>query len=698
MAKKFDINMKRVVGFAGHAGSGKTTICESILYLTKTVDRLGRVATGQSNMDFEPEEQKRLYSVSASFQDVVYKNNQIFIADTPGLSDFYGDAVSVCSQMGTVILTVDAVAGIKFNTERLYDFLAERKSPMIFFVNKLDEEQANFDKAVKSISESIGTEPVVLQIPIGVGPGLKGIVDILEQKAYIYSDESGKSTVADVPADLAGKVAEMRDAAIERLVEGNDEVMMKYLDGEEVSDDEVKSCLMSGTASGAFIPLFCGAAYKNIGTDRLLDMILACVPSPDKEPAREMINPDGEKKSLSISEEGGFTGYVIKTIADPFAGIINVVRILSGKIKFDDTILCVRTQDKERLGKPFYMKGKDHPEIEEGCAGDIVGVSKLKDVETGDTLTSDLSSKFAIPRVAMPAAMVTYSVYAKGKGEEDKIGAAFRRVTEEDPSLKFYREEQTKEFLFAGLGQTHIDVTLEKIKRKFKLEVDLREPKIPYRETIRGSADVQGKYKKQTGGRGQYGDCHMRVSPLPRGEGFKFVNSVVGGVIPKQYIPAIEKGVVEAMEHGELTGNPVQDVQVDVYFGSYHAVDSSEMAFKMAGSMAWKKAMTESSPILLEPVYKVRIYVPSDFVGGMYGNVSSRRGRVLGSDNMGRLEVVNAEIPLAELHGLSPDLRAMTGDRGFFEAEFLRYEEVPSNIVEKVVEAYKKTQEEEAKE
>ncbi len=696
MAKKFEISDKRVVGFAGHSGCGKTTICESILYLTKTVERLGRVESGQSVMDFEPEEHKRLYTVTASFHDVVYKNNHIFLADTPGVSDFIGDSMSVCSQMGAIILPIDSVDGVKFNTERINELLAERNIPQVLFINKLDEEQANFDKALQSVKDSLGMDPVLMQLPIGLGLDFKGVVDILENKAYIYSDESGKPTVGEVPADMADQVTELRDSAIERLVEGDDEIMMKYLDGEEISDEEVKSCLSVGTASGTFVPLYCGAGYKNIGIDRLLDAILAALPSPDKEPVRTLNSTKGEEtKELVIGEDGHFMAQVIKTISDPFAGKISVLRVLSGSVKYDDTVLCMRTGNKERMSKPFLLKGKDHPEIEEGFAGDVIGVAKLKDVDTGDTLSSNIKEEeFALPIIKFPAPMVTYAVYTKGKGEEDKIGTAFRRVTEEDPTIHFYREDQTKEFLFDGVGQAQIDVSMEKIKRKFKLEVELRQPLIPYRETIKSKAEVQGKYKKQSGGRGQYGDCHIRIAPKSRGEGFEFVNSIVGGVIPKQFIPAVEKGVLEAMVRGELTGNPVQDVQVECYFGSYHAVDSSEMAFKMAGSMAWKKAMVTAQPILLEPVCKVKITVPSDFVGGIYGNVSSRRGRVLGSGNVGRFEVVNAEIPLVEMHGLSPDLRAMTGDRAFFETAFERFDEVPGQIAEKIIEEYRKEREE----
>jgi len=694
MAKKFEMSQKRVFGFVGHAGSGKTSICEAILYNSKAIERIGSVDAGQSTMDFEPEEHKRQYSVSSSFYDVVHNDTQLFMVDTPGNSNFVPEATILMPALGAVIFPVDAVDGVKYQTELLSVTAKEQNIPHIAFINRLDKEHCNFDKALDSITNGFPIEPVVMQIPIGKEDDFTGVVDLLSNKAYTY-DGKGKAKAGDIPADLADEAEELRATMIERLVEADDDLMEKYLEGEEISDEELNACLKLGTLSGAFVPVLCGSAVKNIGIDLLLNTIVSAFPNPAEERPRTVINPDTKEESeLKISLEGNFAAQVIKTMSDPFTGKVSIFRIFRGTLKSDDQFINIAKRSKEKPGKLFFQRGKVQESIDIAEAGEIVAVVKLKDIGTGDTMVSSEADGIAFPKLPVMSPMVNRSVFPKSKGEEEKMSIAIQRILEEDANLSFWRQEQTSEFILSGVGQAQLDVTMERMKRKFGVEVELVEPKIPYKETIKGKAEVQGKHKKQSGGRGQFGDCHIRVEPLPRSGGFEFVNSIVGGVIPKQFIPAVEKGIVESMVKGDLTGNPVQDVKVELFFGSYHAVDSSEMAFKVAGSQAWKKASALASPILLEPILKVGITVPNDYMGDVYGNISSRRGKVLGSEDSGKLTTINAEIPQAEMHTLSPDLRGMTGDKATFIATFDHMEEVPREISDKIIEAFQKEKEE----
>jgi len=696
MAKKFEMNQKRIVGFMGHAGSGKTSICEAILFNTKASERLGSVDTGQSLMDFEPEEQKRSYSVTTSIFDVAYKNAQIFLMDTPGNSNFIPEAYSILPALGGVVLPVDALEGVKFQTEKVLGMLKTQKIPCLGFINRIDKEHANFATALNAVKESFSIEPVQMQIPIGGEAEFKGVVDLLSNKAYTYADASGKPTIGEVPADLKDQAEELRGVMIERLVEGDDEVMMKYLDGGEVSAEELNNCLKQGMIKGLFCPIYCGSALKNIGIDLLLDTLVAAMPHPGEERPRVLEDAKtGEPSSFVISESGNFLAQVIKTVTDPFTGRITILRVYRGKLNADEVFFNVTNRAKEKPGKFFYVRGKRLDQAEEAAAGDVIAMVKLKEAATQDTLCLSENDKVKLPNLPTMAPMVNMAVHPKTKGEEEKMSSAIQRVLEEDINLRFWREDQTKEFILSGVGSSQIDVALERMKRKFSVEVELKSPKVPYRETIKGKAEAQGKHKKQSGGRGQYGDCHIRVEPRQRGEGFEFVNAIVGGVIPKNFIPAVEKGIVECMEKGELTGNPVQDIRVELFFGSYHDVDSSEMAFKIAGSLAWKKAMMDANPVLLEPIMKLTITVPNEYMGDIYGNISSRRGRVLGSEDEGKLTRIMVEVPMAETYTLSADLRAMTADKGVFVCTFDHYEEVPPSIAEKVIAEAKKEKKEE---
>ncbi len=695
MAKKVDTNHKRVVGFIGHAGAGKTSICEAILYLCKANERLGAVDAGQSVMDFEPEEQKRQYSVSTAFFDVMRKDHQIFMLDTPGNSNFIPEGYAMLPVMGAAVLPVDALEGVKFQSEIMAQRAQAEKLPFVAVINRLDKEHSDFDKAVQSIKESLPVEPVLIHLPIGKEDGFSGVVDLLANKAYTYDGNGGIGKAIDIPADMADQVEEMRSTMIERLVEGDDEIMMKYLEGEEVTDEELQQCLKNGLLNLQFCPVLCASALKNIGVDLLLDLICQTFPNPTEERPRTVVNlSSGEEESLTISEDGEFAAQVIKTLSDPFAGKVSIFRVYRGSLAPDEQFYNLNQSSKDKPGKLFYVRGKKQEGIEGASTGEICAVLKVKDIATGDSLCIKEANGVKFPELPKVAPMVNLAIRPKTQGEEEKMAAALTRILEEDPNLSFWREEQTKDFILSGMGQSQIDVAMERMNRKFSVEVELSEPKIPYRETIRGKAEAQGKYKKQTGGRGQYGDCHIRVEPFPGG-GFEFVDAIVGGVIPRQFIPAVEKGIVEAMVKGELTGNPVQDVKVELFFGSYHNVDSSEMAFKVAGSMAWKKCMLEAKPVILEPIMKVAITVPSEYMGDVYGNISSRRGKVQGSEDEAKLTVIHAEIPQSEMHTLSPDLRAMTQDKAFFTANFDHYEEVPAAIAEKIAAEYRKSKEEE---
>jgi elongation factor G len=676
MGKSFEMSQKRVFGFIGHAGAGKTSICEAILFNAKATERMGSVDAGQANMDFEPEEQKRQYSVSASFFDVDLKNNKLFLIDTPGNSNFIPEALVLLPAMGAAVIAVDALDGSKFQTEQLCERAKNIGLPLIAFINRLDKEHSDFDKALASMKDNFAIEPVVLQIPIGKEEGFNGLVDLMTKKAYTYDGKSGAGTAIDIPADLAARVDEMRSAMIERLVEGDDEIMMKYLEGEEVTNDELKSCLKKGVMKNAFCPVLVGAATKNIGIDLLVDTVVTAFPHPGEERPRSFVNPDkGEQGTLTISESGDFAAQVIKTLSDPFAGKVSILRVYQGTLSPEDQFFNINRNAKEKPGKLFYVRGKDQAPMDKAVAGDIFACIKVREIGTGDTMVGSNQVNIQFPELPRMEPMVNLAVHPKTQGEEEKMATALARILEEDANLRFWRQDQTKEFILSGVGNAQIDVAMERMKRKFNVEVEFSEPKIPYRETIKGKAEAQGKHKKQSGGRGQY------------------VNAIVGGVVPKNFIPAIEKGVVEAMEKGDLTGNPVQDVRVELFFGSYHAVDSSEMAFKVAGSLAWKKSSAEANPIILEPIMHVDITVPSDVMGDVYGNVSSRRGKVLGSEDSGRLTTIKTEIPQAEIHTLSQDLRAMTGDRAFFVSTFDHYEEVPREAAEKITEAYRKERE-----
>jgi elongation factor G len=683
----------RNIALIAHGGAGKTSLAEAMLFNAGVTNRLGRTEDGNTVMDYEPEELKRLTSISTSFAQAPWKKHTITIIDTPGDQNFFTDTKLCMQAADAAVVIVDGVDGVKVQTELAWDFAARDEIPAIIFLNKLDRERCDFQRALQDCRDSFGSpKPIVVQLPIGAEADFKGVVDLVSMKAYTY-DGSGKATAGDIPADMQDLVDTEREGLIENVAEADDALIEKYLEGETLSDDEIKAALRKGILERTFSPVLCGSATRNMGVDLLLDFILNCLPSPLERPAFKTIDAKGNVTEKASDPNAPFSGFVFKTVADPYAGRLSLFRVVSGKLGSDGTFYNSSKQAKERFNQLLTIIGKEQKPATGAEPGSIVAVAKLKETTTGDSLCDD-SDKVQFKLADPIPTLITFAMEAKAKGDEDKIFSSLTRLLEEDPGLKLDRNAETKEILLSGAGQVHIESTIEKIKRKFNVEVLLKTPKVPYRETIKKKVRVQGRHKKQTGGHGQFGDCWVQLEPMPRGKGFEFVDAIVGGAIPKTYIPAVEKGIIEAAQRGVLAGFPCVDFKAILDDGSFHAVDSSEMAFKIAGSLAFKKAAEDAKPVLLEPIMKMQITTPDEFMGDIMGDLNSRRGRVLGMDAAGKYQVINAEIPMVEVLTYAPDLRSMTGGRGIFSVEFLRYDEVPAQLAEKVVEAVRAEKEE----
>jgi elongation factor G len=590
------------------------------------------------------------------------------------------------------VVVIDAVDGVKVQTELAWEFAKEFKQPCVIFINKLDRERADFNRTFEDAKVSFEPKPIILQLPIGAESEFNGIVDLIRNQAYVY-DADGKPKKEDIPAELQDLVESEREALIENIAEADDALIERYLEGEELTDEDLNAALRSGTLSHTFVPVICGSATRNIGVDLLMDFVTTSMPSPIDCGARTGVDASsGDEIERSPDENAPFSGFVVKTVADPYAGRLNIFRVVSGKLGSDGTFFNPNKDTKERFTQLLTMAGKEQKTATEAGPGSIVAVAKLKETRTGDTLCDEANRIQYTCAEPLPS-LISFALTAKSKGDEDKIFISLSKLLEEDPSVKLDRVAETKEILLSGLGQIHVETILEKLKRKFSVEAQLNTPKVPYRETIKGKARVQGKHKKQTGGHGQFGDCWIQIEPLPRGNGFEFVDSIVGGAIPKTYIPAVEKGIVESAVKGVLAGFPTVDFKVTLDDGSYHAVDSSEMAFKIAGSLAFKKAAEGANPTLLEPIMKVTVTTPEDYMGDIMGDLNGRRGKVLGMDNAGKNQVINAQVPMAEFLSYASDLRSMTGGRGMFTMEFSHYDEVPAQIAEKIIEEAKRAKE-----
>ena len=681
----------RNIALIGHGGAGKTSLAEALLYDSGVTNRLGSVDEGNSTLDFEPEELKRRSSISSGFHQLSWKNHVINLIDTPGDQNFFSDTKSCMQAADGIVVVVDAVDGVKVQTELAWEFAKEFKLPCVIFINRLDRERADFNRTFEDAKVSFQSKPIILQLPIGSESEFKGVVDLIRNQAFVYGAD-GKAKKEDIPADMQDLVDSEREALVENIAEADDSLIEKYLEGEALSDEELNAALRSGTLSHTFVPVVCGSATQNIGIDLLMDFIVTSMPSPiDRGPLKGVDPDSGNEIERAPDEDAPFSGYVIKTLADPYAGRLTIFRVVSGKLGSDGTFYNPNKDSKERFTQLLSITGKEQKTVTEAGPGAIVAVAKLKVTATGNTLC-DSSDKIQYACADPLPSLISFAMTAKSKGEEDKIFISLTKLLEEDPSLKLERVAETKEILLSGLGQIHIETALDKLKRKFNVEAQLNTPKVPYRETIKGKARVQGKHKKQTGGHGQYGDCWIQIEPLPRGNGFEFVDAIVGGVIPKTYIPAVEKGIVESAQKGVLAGFPTVDFKVTLDDGSYHQVDSSEMAFKIAGSLAFKKAIESATPTLLEPIMKVQVITPEEFMGDIMGDLNGRRGKVLGMDNAGKNQVINAQVPMAEFLSYASDLRSMTGGRGIFTMEFSHYDEVPAQIAEKIIEETKRSQ------
>jgi elongation factor G len=684
-----ELDKLRSVGIVGQGGSGKTSLGEAMLFGAGATQRLGRVLDGTSVLDHEPEEVKHHISISTAFHSLSWKKFSLTVIDTPGYAAFLADTINCMRAFGGALFVLNPSVGLRVESERLWAQANDDKISRILFVNKMDHEQGDVEQRIAPMLETLEAKGVYLQIPIGVEAAFKGVVDLLSMKAYVYEGDSGKFSEAAIPEDLQARAEEMRQKLVEDISETDDELLEKFLDGKEISTDEVKQALRNAIRERKVFPILFGSSTRQIGIAQLLDAIADYLPSPLDEGEVEGKQPaNGETAKRKQDPTAPFSAYVFKTISDPFAGKLSVMRVISGKITSDMNCLDVNKQAKEKIGHMFRLEGKKQEGVKEAVAGEIVAAAKLKEVTTGDTL-SDEKAPIQFEGPAHFSPVISFALEPKSKADEEKVPQGLHRMMEEDPTIALHRDEETRDFILSGMGQQHIEIIVEKLKRKYGAEVILKAPKVPYKETIRASASAQGKLKKQSGGRGQYGDTWLKVEPLAHGAGFEFVDKIVGGAVPRNYIPAVEKGVREAMGNGYLAGYPMVDVRVTLYDGSYHDVDSSDMAFKIAASMGFKNAVEKAKPVLLEPIMNMEVAVPDECMGDVIGDLNSRRGKVLGMDTKGHTQVIKSRVPMSEVLKYAPDLRSITSGRGEFHMEFSHYEELPGHLAEKVVKEVK---------
>ncbi len=691
-----DVRKIRNVAVIAGGGAGKTSLVEAVLFDAKATERMGNVDGGNTVTDFEPEEIQRKHSISSATAYCDWSGHRINLIDTPGFINFIEDTKCCLSAVDGAVVIVGARVGVKPETCKVWEFADQYDIQRVLFINKMERENADFQNAVGGAEKSFGVSTIVLNIPMGAAAGFEGVIDLLKMKAVTFKD--GEPAEGEIPDSYQADAAEYRKQLVEKVAETDDDLLEKYLEGTDLTDEEIHNGIMQGAMSRAFIPVVCGSAAANIGIQQLLDTIIFCLPSPL---ARAEICPVKGKNPGNDEEvvrnpvaDDPVSLRVFKTIADPFAGKLTIFRVYSGTLKSDSSLYNTSRDTKEKMGNMFYLLGKKQVPIREAGPGEIAAVAKLKEAQTGDTL-SDPKAPVVFERVKFADPMISYAMEPKSRGDEDKISMGLQRLLEEDPTLKFHRDAESGEMILGGMGQMHLEVTLEKLKRKFGVDVIMKTPKIPYRETIRASSSAQGKYKKQSGGRGQFGDCWIRIEPLPSGGGFEFVNEIVGGAIPRQYIPAVEKGIVEKMKDGLVAGYPVIDIKATLYDGSYHNVDSSEMAFKIAGSMALQKAAPKAKAVILEPIVKVEVSTPEEFLGNVIGDLNSKRGKVQGVESLPNgTQKISALVPMAEMLTYANQLNGLTSGQGMYVMEPSHYEEVPSHIAQKLIEAREKEKEE----
>ncbi|HEX2111132.1 MAG TPA: elongation factor G [Gaiellaceae bacterium] len=672
----------RNVAVVGHRGTGKTSLVEALLFQAGATNRLGTVEQASTVSDWEEEEHKRQMSLSAGLCHLEWQGRKVNLIDTPGDPGFQADTLAALHVVEGALVTVSGVAGVEVQTTRLWERCEALGLSRVLFVNMLDRERADFFAALEGIRSQLSERAFAVEIPIGHEHELRGVVDLLHMRAYMDPGGGREGEPVEIPADVADQAAEYRVRLIDAVVETDEALMERYLEDEDIAGEELAGALKNAVSRDEIFPVACGSATKNLGTTALLDVIVEGIPSPAKKPLR------------IEAPANGAAAFVFKTVADPFAGRISIFRVLSGEVAGDTTLVNARTRAKERLGQLLVLQGKDHSAAEVGfSAGDIGAVAKLKETTTADLLLGQ-EQPVEPPRFDFPQPVMSFAITPKTKGDEEKVASALRRLAEEDPTLVIRRDEQTGEQLLAGLSQMHVEVAVERMKRRFGAEVELHQPRVPYLETIRKEARGHGRYKKQTGGRGQYGDAHIVLEPIEGHEGYEFVDEIVGGVIPQGFRPAVDKGIQEAMQTGELAGAPVQGVRVRLVDGSYHSVDSSEMAFKIAGSMAFKSAYEQADPVLLEPIMVLDASVPDETVGAVNGDLNSRRGRLLGMEPAGGMTTIRAEVPMAEILTYSQSLTSLTGGRGDYTMSFLRYEEVPAHVAQRIIDQARRERDE----
>ncbi|RMH03975.1 MAG: elongation factor G [Nitrospirae bacterium] len=682
------IDSLRNVVLASYPGAGKTSVAEALVYTAGVIPSMGSVSQGNTVSDFEPEEIQHHYSINTAVLHYEWKGTTFNLLDTPGSLNFLADTKSALHAGDGVVLVIGA-SDIRSELDRIWDDVRERHLPAVVFVNELDKERADFRAILEDLEKFLEIPCVPVTLPVGREADLRGVVDLVAGRMVLPIPDSPKVREEDIPQDMRSEAEEARKRLMECAAETDDQFVETYLTEGELSIEHIREGLAQGTQNRTFLPVVCGSAVRRIGMTVLHEVMTQCLPSPiqraQRFPARGLNPQSGEEVIRHPSLEDPFSAFVFKTTIDPFMGRLTYIRVYSGALDADSAFYNSTRNTKEKGGHLYHLLGKKYTQVDRVVAGDIVAIGKLKDTQTGDTICTD-RHPIQFPKVLLPRPVMSFALELKSKGDIDKVSLGMHKLVEEDPSLEFIRNDETKEMLLSGVGQTHIEITLEKLKRKYGVEVNLQTPKVAYRETIQKMAQAQGKYKKQTGGHGQYGDCWLQLDPLPRGEGFVFVNKIVGGVIPRNFIPAVEKGVVEAMQEGVLAGYPVVDVQVTVYDGSHHPVDSSELAFKVAASMGFKKAMEAAQPILLEPIMKVEVTAPDELVGAVIGDLNSRRGRILGMDAKGHNQVVKALVPLAEILKYAPALTSLTAGKGSYTMEFAGYEPAPREVTTRVIE------------
>ncbi len=694
--KVYDAPSIRNVALVGHSGAGKTQLASALLFDAGMVNRLGLVDEGTTVTDYDEEEIARKHTLGASVAFAEWNRHKINLVDTPGIANFLSEARAALRVVDLALVVVDAVAGVEVSTEKVWAAADELDVPRLVVLNRLDRERASLERALESLRAAFGRTVIPIQLPIGEEKAFEGVVDLVAMTAIRFpGDGSGRPTPGEIPAALADAARAAREALVELVAEADDALMERFFEAGTLTDAELVTGLRRAVHARKIVPLLCTSALANIGVTAVADAVVQYGPSPADRPARARQASTGEEVAVEPAEAAPYCAFVWKTVADPFAGRITFFRVLRGVLRADSTVYNLTRDTAERFGHVFLLQGKQQVPVPEIKAGDLGAVGKLKDTLTGDTL-AEKGSDLALPPIKFPDPVLSYAIEPKSRGDEEKISTALARLREEDPSIAYGRDPQTKELLLSGQGQLHIEVTVAKLKRRFGVEVTLKLPRVPYRETITVATEAHGRHKKQTGGHGQFGDCKIRMEPLPRGADFEFVDDIFGGAIPRQFIPAVEKGIQEARMKGYLAGYPVVDFKVTVFDGQFHPVDSNELSFKLAGSLAFKDGMSRAKPTLLEPVMEVEVYAPSEYAGDLMGDLNSRRGRISGMETRGQTTVIRAQVPMAEMLTYEQTLTSVTGGRGTYTMEFSHYEEVPSHLQAKIIQAAKAAKGEEA--